>query len=145
VPFLTWGSSANLAVELLDETPLVPVVVRYDPAVCGPAVAHWPLLRGAVANIDDVVGHRHRRSREAVRMDERTSKVGELLHEAAETHHQVFRITDGADDDWASWYAEWLVTLSELPELLGTKVVRSELTYILVRLVSMERPAPFRR
>jgi hypothetical protein len=67
-------------------------------------------------------------------MDERTSRVGELLHEAAETHHQVFRITDGADDDWASWYAEWLVTLSELPELLGTKVVRSELTYMLVRL-----------
>jgi hypothetical protein len=67
-------------------------------------------------------------------MDERTTKVGELLHEAAETHHQVFRITDGADDDWASWYAEWLVRLSELPELLGGKVVRSELTYMLVRL-----------
>ena len=63
-------------------------------------------------------------------------KIGELLHEAAETHHQVFRINDGADDDWASWYAEWLVTLSELelPELLGAKVVRSELTYMLVRL-----------
>jgi hypothetical protein len=65
-------------------------------------------------------------------MDERSTKVGELLHEAAETHHQVFRITDGADDDWASWYAEWLVRLSELPELLGGKVVRSELTYMLV-------------
>ena len=46
----------------------------------------------------------------------------------------MFRITDGADDDWASWYAQWLVTLSELPELLGAKVVRSELTYLLVRL-----------
>ena len=67
-------------------------------------------------------------------MDEHSTKVGELLHEAAETHHQVFRITDGADDDWASWYAEWLVRLSELPELLGAKVVRSELTYMLVRL-----------
>ena len=67
-------------------------------------------------------------------MDERSTKVAGLLHEAAETHHQVFRITDGADDDWASWYAEWLVTLSELPELLGGKVVRSELTYLLVRL-----------
>jgi hypothetical protein len=67
-------------------------------------------------------------------MDERHTRVGELLHEAAETHHQVFRITDGADDDWASWYAQWLVTLSELPELLGAKVVRSELTWMLVRL-----------
>ena len=67
-------------------------------------------------------------------MDERSTKVAELLHEVAGNHHQVFRITDGADDDWASWYAEWLVTLSELPELLGAKVVRSELTYMLVRL-----------
>jgi hypothetical protein len=67
-------------------------------------------------------------------MDERSTKVSALLHEAAETHHQVFRITDGVDDDWASWYADWLVTLSELPELLGARVVRSELTYLLVRL-----------
>jgi hypothetical protein len=67
-------------------------------------------------------------------MDQRSTKVSALLDEAAETHHQVFRITNGADDDWASWYADWLVTLSELPELLGAKVVRSELTYLLVRL-----------
>lgn len=33
--------------------------------------------------------------------------------------------------DKTSWYAEWLVTLSEL---LGGKVVRSELTYLLMRL-----------
>jgi hypothetical protein len=37
------------------------------------------------------------------------------------------------DDDWASWYAEWLVRLSELPKLLGARVDRSELTYMLVR------------
>ena len=67
-------------------------------------------------------------------MDERHTRVSELLHEAAETHHRVFRITDGADDDWASWYAQWLVTLSELPALLDAKVVRSELTWLLVRL-----------
>ena len=67
-------------------------------------------------------------------MDERTGRVSDLLHEAGEVHHVVYRITDGADDDWASWYAQWLVTLSELPELLGRTVVRSELTYLLVRL-----------
>jgi len=67
-------------------------------------------------------------------MDERTTKIGELLHEAGETHHIVFRITDGADEEWASWYSEWLVNLSELPDLLGTKPVRSELTYMLVKL-----------
>ncbi len=61
-------------------------------------------------------------------------QVADLLHEAAETHHQVFRITDGADDDWASWYANWLLKLSELPEILGTAPVRSTLVYELVRL-----------
>jgi hypothetical protein len=60
--------------------------------------------------------------------------VSQLLHEAGETHHRVFRIVDGADDDWASWYANWLATLSELPSLLGIDPVRSELTYRLVGL-----------
>jgi len=63
-------------------------------------------------------------------------QIATLLHEAAETHHQVYRITDGTDADWASWYADWLTRLSELPELLETRPVRSELTYELVRLDS---------
>jgi hypothetical protein len=67
-------------------------------------------------------------------MSETVAKVSELLDEVAETHHRVFRISDGADDDWASWYSQWLTTLSELPDLLGAKPVRSELTYLLVRL-----------
>ena len=46
----------------------------------------------------------------------------------------MYRIVDGADDDWASWYGDWLVRLSELPDLLGTTPVRSELVYMLVRL-----------
>jgi hypothetical protein len=61
-------------------------------------------------------------------------EVAEVLHTAAETHHVVFAITDGADDDWATWYADWLVNRSRLPELLGAAPVRSELTYHLVRL-----------
>jgi hypothetical protein len=60
--------------------------------------------------------------------------VARLLHEVAETHHVVYRITDGADDDWASWYANWLLDLSELPELLGTRPVRSHLVSALVQL-----------
>jgi len=67
-------------------------------------------------------------------MEEQVTKVAALLHEAAETHHVVYRIVDGADDDWASWYAEWLVRLSELPRVLGTPPVRSELVYLLVGL-----------
>jgi hypothetical protein len=60
--------------------------------------------------------------------------IAALLHEAGETHHRVYRIVDGADDDWASWYADWLLNLSELPSLLGVTPVRSELVYMLVRL-----------
>src|SRR3954463_4097264 len=57
-----------------------------------------------------------------------------LLQEAAETHHRVYRITDGEDPDWASWYADWLLRLSELPGQLGRTPVRSELVYLLVLL-----------
>jgi hypothetical protein len=65
-------------------------------------------------------------------MTETLDQVSRLLREVAETHHRVFRIADGVDDDWASWYADWLVNLSELPTLLASKPVRSELTYVLV-------------
>jgi hypothetical protein len=67
-------------------------------------------------------------------MTEPVDRVRNLLHEAAETHHIVYRITDGTDDDWASWYADWLTRLSELPDLLPRRPVRSELTYQLVAL-----------
>jgi hypothetical protein len=61
-------------------------------------------------------------------------RIADLLHEAATTHHQVYRITDGEDPDWASWYADWLINLSEVPEILGRRPVRSELVYLLVLL-----------
>ncbi|HUC58213.1 MAG TPA: hypothetical protein VMA95_12485 [Streptosporangiaceae bacterium] len=61
-------------------------------------------------------------------------RIGELLTEVSETHHRVFRIVDGADDDWASWYAWWLISYSELPAILGVKPVPSELIYLLVSL-----------
>jgi hypothetical protein len=60
--------------------------------------------------------------------------IAELLHEAAETHHSVFRITDGDDPDWASWYADWLLDHSELPQLLGATPVRSHVVHALVEL-----------
>jgi hypothetical protein len=67
-------------------------------------------------------------------MDDRVAKVSDVLHRAAETHHAVFGITDGVDQDWATWYSDWLVNLSELPDLLGAKPTRSELTHKLVQL-----------
>src|ERR1700756_1664953 len=67
-------------------------------------------------------------------------QISALLHEAGETHHRVFRIVDGADDDWASWYAQWLIDLSELPDLLGVRPVRSELIYRSSSWTSNSRP-----
>lgn len=74
---------------------------------------------------------------------ERASRIAELLHEAAETHHVVYRMTDGDDPDWASWYADWLLDLSELPDVLGARPVRSHLVHALVeldRLYTTESP-----
>jgi hypothetical protein len=65
---------------------------------------------------------------------ESVQQIAELLHEAAETHHVVYRITDGDDPDWASWYADWLLDLSELPEVLAARPVRSHLVHALVEL-----------
>ena len=66
-------------------------------------------------------------------MNETTREISGLLAEAAETHHRVYRITDGDDPDWASWYADWLLRLSELPRLLATTPVRSHLVHFLVQ------------
>jgi hypothetical protein len=63
-----------------------------------------------------------------------TERISALLHEAAETHHVVYRIVDGDDPDWASWYADWLLDHSELPDELGGAPVRSHLVYALVEL-----------
>jgi hypothetical protein len=67
-------------------------------------------------------------------MSDNSTRVAALLHEAGETHHIVYRIVDGDDPDWASWYADWLLNLSELPQILGLRPVRSELVWLLVSL-----------
>jgi hypothetical protein len=67
-------------------------------------------------------------------MSDRATTIAALLHEAAETHHTVYRITDGDDPDWASWYADWLLELSELPSHLGGRPIRSHLVHALVEL-----------
>lgn len=65
---------------------------------------------------------------------DKIDEIAALLSEAAETHSQVYRLTDGEDADWASWYAKWLIELSELPDVLGEEPVPSHLIYELVRL-----------
>ena len=46
-------------------------------------------------------------------MADALEQISGLLHAAGEIHHRVFRIVDGADDDWASWYAQWLIDLPD--------------------------------
>jgi hypothetical protein len=77
-------------------------------------------------------------------MDERARKVSDLLGEVSEVHHVVYRISDGADDDWASFYADWLVAHSELPEVLGGAPTRSHLVHELVECERAAADAPGR-
>lgn len=60
-------------------------------------------------------------------MSDPVDRSAALPHEAGETHHTVYRIVDGDDPDSASWYADWFLRLSELPQILGTR--RYEVTW----------------
>jgi hypothetical protein len=62
------------------------------------------------------------------------ARVAALLHQVGETHHIVFADTDGNDDDWATFYSDWLLAHSDLPKLLARRPVRSHLTRDLVDL-----------
>jgi hypothetical protein len=64
--------------------------------------------------------------------EDTADKIAALLHQVGETHHIVFADTDGNDDDWASFYSDWLLAHSNLPKLLGRRPVRSHLTSDLV-------------
>jgi len=64
--------------------------------------------------------------------DERIPAIANLLHQAGEVHHSVFADTGGNDDDWATFYSEWLLTHTNLGKILGRVPVRSHLTRDLV-------------
>jgi hypothetical protein len=66
--------------------------------------------------------------------DDAATGVAELLRQAGDIHHLVFADTDGTDDDWATFYSDWLLAHSDLPRLLARRPVRSHLTRDLVEL-----------
>ena len=74
---------------------------------------------------------------------DRVERVAEVLRQAAGTHHAVYAIVDGEDPDWASWYADWLVNLSPLGEILGTTPVRSAVTALLERVAAEPSDEPW--
>ena len=64
--------------------------------------------------------------------NDNAEKIAALLHEAGEVHHVYYADVDGNDDDWATFYSEWLLTRTKFPDLLGRRPVRSALTRDLV-------------
>lgn len=62
--------------------------------------------------------------------DEIVRAIEGLVRQAARAHHEAFAESDGADPEWASWYAGYLQ--APLHGLTGRWVTRSELTYLLV-------------
>jgi hypothetical protein len=66
--------------------------------------------------------------------EDAATRIAELLHQAGDVHHTVFADTDGNDDDWATFYSDWLLAHSDLPRLLARRPVRSHLTRDLVDL-----------
>ncbi len=66
--------------------------------------------------------------------DDNAMKIADLLHQAGDVHHQVFADTDGSDEDWATFYSDWLLAHSDLPRLLGRRPIRSHLTRDLVEM-----------
>ncbi len=63
-----------------------------------------------------------------------TDQIAAVLHQADETHRAVYADTDGEDPDWATFYSDWLLNHSPLPEHLGRAPVRSHLAAELVAL-----------
>jgi hypothetical protein len=62
--------------------------------------------------------------------DKLTEELANLLNETAEAHHKAFTATDGVDDEWPIWYADYL--LDKMRVMLNSKFTKSELIYILV-------------
>jgi hypothetical protein len=52
---------------------------------------------------------------------DRDRRLAELLHEAAESHHTVYRISDGDDPDWPRGMPPGSSSFSELPDVLGRR------------------------
>ena len=66
------------------------------------------------------------------------AQLVELFNETQPAHHRAYRATDGADDEWPLWYANYMHT--RLNGLIGGVCTLSEMVYLIV-LVEKERAA----
>jgi len=67
------------------------------------------------------------------------NQLASLFRDAGAAHHRAFAATDGADPDWARWYAEYLAT--RLPDVLGRSYSLDALAAELERLDRAYRAA----
>ena len=63
---------------------------------------------------------------------ENLAQISQLLMDAGQAHHQAFIATDGADPEWALWYAKY--AQDKLNQLLGTSLPQAHIVYELIRL-----------
>ena len=63
---------------------------------------------------------------------EKVAEIATLLQETGHAHHRAFAATDGADPDWAIWYADHMST--SLPASLGATLTKSDIVRLLVDL-----------
>ena len=64
----------------------------------------------------------------ADRIDER--ELSRILAATGRAHHAAFAASDGADPEWAQWYASHLQ--ATVWDRLGSIPTRGELTYLLI-------------
>lgn len=57
-------------------------------------------------------------------------ELAELLMQTGHHHHEAYKVSDGADPDWALWYAGYLQ--SKIWDKLGAVPSRSQLVYLLL-------------
>ncbi len=75
-------------------------------------------------------------------MTDKTRAIAAILERAEHVHGVVTEKTQGRDEDWALFYAWWLVFWSELPAELGTTPGLTALAVELVRLDREYRASP---
>jgi hypothetical protein len=54
--------------------------------------------------------------------------IAAALREAAEKHHEAFASSDGADENWATWYAEYLLRQTDLDLKFNADILSAKLT-----------------
>ncbi len=67
-------------------------------------------------------------------MTGQVDRLAQILERAHAVHAVVAERTNGADPDWALFYAWWLLTWSDFPDALGRQPSLAELTVELTRL-----------